>query len=122
VIHPRDTLRDLEAQAHTERAAIQNVTDRMNAPVDSARPSSAKGTMRRCRWRVAWSSSGTPSGCRARTMWLAHGRPPYFLLHFEESRAGAVVDQAGCGVATSFDDFLERYLSDPRGVARVRLP
>lgn len=34
----RDTLRDLEAQAVAERAAIQNIKDRMNAPVDLPTP------------------------------------------------------------------------------------
>ena len=34
----RDTLRDLEAQASTERGAIKNMKDRMAAPVDRPTP------------------------------------------------------------------------------------
>ncbi|AKU97910.1 hypothetical protein AKJ09_04574 [Labilithrix luteola] len=34
----RDALRDLDAQALTERAALQNIKDRMNAPVDLSTP------------------------------------------------------------------------------------
>ncbi len=37
-VYVRDTLRDLEAQAVTERAAIQSVKDRVNAPVDLPTP------------------------------------------------------------------------------------
>lgn len=43
----------------------------------------------------------------------------YYCVRFESDRACAVVDATGRAVAASFDDFLERYVEDPKRLIRV---
>ncbi|MBX3229225.1 MAG: zinc ribbon domain-containing protein [Labilithrix sp.] len=62
----RDALRDLEAQALTERTAIQNIKDRMNAPVDLPTPtasSNARRTSTPCSPRTPSAPARLYAGC-----------------------------------------------------------